>query len=80
MNATMTASVRLAPAPRVLIAHRLSGPPLLVALSRSDAGAGYVLEADRDGRYVCPCDAFRWWGDCAHVASVSAVIAARRVA
>ncbi|HXI19345.1 MAG TPA: hypothetical protein VNM48_23510 [Chloroflexota bacterium] len=80
MNATMTASVRLAPPPRVLIAKRLSSPPLLVALSRSQPDAGYVLEADRDGRYVCPCLGHRWRGDCRHVASVSAVIAARRTA
>ena len=67
-------------APRVLTAHRLSGPPLLVALSRSQPDAGYVLEPDRDGRLQCPCHAYRFRGDCRHVASVSAVIAARRAA
>lgn len=71
MTATMTASVRRAPQPRVLTAHRLSGPPLILALSRSDPGTAYVLDADSDGRYVCPCPAYGWRGDCAHVRAVS---------
>ncbi|HXI16510.1 MAG TPA: hypothetical protein VNM48_09065 [Chloroflexota bacterium] len=72
MTTTMTASVRQTPPPRVLIAQRLSGPPLLVALSRSDPDAGYVLDADRDGRYVCPCLGHRWRGDCSHVRAETA--------
>ncbi len=70
-RATMTASVRRAPAPRVLTAQRIGQPPLIVALSRSDPGTAYVLDADSDGRWLCPCPAHGWRGDCAHVRAAS---------
>lgn len=58
--------------PVVLItAERLQGTPLLVALSRSEPERGYVIDIGLDGRFVCPCKAHHWRGDCSHVRAAS---------
>ena len=65
------------------LAHLLATTALwgeLVAPPRSEPGRGYLLELDRDGRWVCACEAFRWRGDCSHVRAAYARTAERRIA
>ena len=40
---------------------------LLVAISRSAPGVGYLLRPDTDGRLTCTCAGYGWRGRCAHV-------------
>lgn len=40
---------------------------LLIAVSRSHAGVGYLLRPDADGRLTCSCEGFRRRWDCSHV-------------
>ena len=71
---------KLAAEVQLIEATSASGRHELVALSRSEPGQGYLLELDRDGRWVCACEAFRWRSDCSHVRTAYAHTAERRIA
>lgn len=48
----------------------LGGGVLWVATSRSTPGAAYLIRPDRDGRWVCGCQAFAFRASCRHVDAV----------
>jgi hypothetical protein len=54
-------------APPQLIRVQDGQGQLLIAVSRSAPGVGYLLRPGPDGRLTCTCHAFRWRGTCAHV-------------
>ena len=71
---------RLAAEVQLVEATSASGRHELVALSRSEPGRGYLLELERDGRWICCCPRWQWRGDCAHAAAAYARTAERRIA
>ena len=66
---------RMAPV-RVLRVHDPEGGPALwVALSRSHAGAGYLLRFGPDHRPLCGCTGFAIRGTCSHIEALHALLA-----
>lgn len=61
-------------APPQLIRVRDGERVLLVAVSRSAPGVGYLLRPLEDGRLACPCFGFSVRGRCAHVDAASPAV------
>ena len=59
-------------APVELIRAQDGATVVLVAISRSHAGAGYILRPAEGGGWQCGCVGFQWRGTCSHTQAAEA--------